>query len=353
MRNRKLFGTLLAFLLIVAICVPMCFAVSYDKVATEDEMTTVETVGVEGMKAIGPEDVENGTYEVTMESSSSMFKIVKAELTVKDDSMYVDMTLSGKSYPYLYVGTSKKAAILNDVSQYIAPTEDSEGRLVYRLPVKALDYGFACAAFSKNKEKWYDRTLLVRADSLPADAVKVELPDYEALEQAALEKRIQQKKEEDGIVAVEPMKTDLAAGSYSIEVSMTGGSGKASITSPTTLTVVDGRVYAAIQWSSPYYDYMIVEGERIDPSNVEEDSNSSFLIPVMAMDEPFTVIADTTAMGTPHEIEYQLTFDSKTIKRYSSKMWILFILAILFTAAAAFGVYKFWRSDLFGKARTY
>ena len=44
--------------------------------------------------------------------------------------------------------------------------------------------------------------------------------------------------------------------------------------------------------------------------------NSKFVIPVEVFDEPMKVIADTTAMGTPHEIEYELTFytDSLTSK---------------------------------------
>lgn len=42
------------------------------------------------------------------------------------------------------------------------------------------------------------------------------------------------------------------------------------------------------------------------PVNME--GNSTFEIPVSVFDKKMTVIADTTAMGTPHEIEYTLTF---------------------------------------------
>ena len=37
------------------------------------------------------------------------------------------------------------------------------------------------------------------------------------------------------------------------------------------------------------------------------------VIPILTMDEEFTVVADTTAMGDPVEIEYHLTFYSNTI----------------------------------------
>ena len=72
------------------------------------------------------------------------------------------------------------------------------------------------------------------------------------------------------------------------------------------------EVIAVITWSSPYYDYMIVEGQRYEPVNT--DGNSVFEIPVASFDSPLEVIADTTAMSEPHEIEYTLKFDSASIK---------------------------------------
>ncbi len=105
---------------------------------------------------------------------------------------------------------------------------------------------------------------------------------------------------------------DKEDGEYSIQVDLEGGSGKASVTSPTLITVQEGSVTAHIQWSSSNYDYMIVDGEKYLPVN-EEGGNSEFEIPVLAMDEAMPVIADTTAMGTPHEINYTLTFYSDSI----------------------------------------
>ena len=105
---------------------------------------------------------------------------------------------------------------------------------------------------------------------------------------------------------------DKEDGEYSIQVDLEGGSGKASVTSPTLITVQDGAVTAHIQWSSSNYDYMIVDGKKYLPVN-EEGGNSEFEIPVLAMDEAMPVIADTTAMGTPHEINDTLTFYSDSI----------------------------------------
>lgn len=105
----------------------------------------------------------------------------------------------------------------------------------------------------------------------------------------------------------------LDDGTYQVDVSMEGGSGRASITTPTQLVVEDGRAVATIEWSSPNYDYMLVGDKRYLPIN--EEGNSTFEIPVLVLDEPFVVIGDTTAMSVPHEVDYQLTFDSTTIVR--------------------------------------
>ena len=108
------------------------------------------------------------------------------------------------------------------------------------------------------------------------------------------------------------VKTDLEDGEYSIQVELEGGSGKASVSSPTLMLVKEGKMYARLQWSSSNYDYMIVDGEKYLPVN-EEGANSEFEIPVTALDEGMPVIADTTAMGAPHEINYTLTFYSESI----------------------------------------
>ena len=55
--------------------------------------------------------------------------------------------------------------------EYIPYVENEEGQYTYEVPVEALDMGIDCAAFSKNKEKWYDRTLVFKSASLPQDAL--------------------------------------------------------------------------------------------------------------------------------------------------------------------------------------
>ena len=120
----------------------------------------------------------------------------------------------------------------------------------------------------------------------------------------------------DPVPAAEAGKTvqdlGLADGIYTAELTFAGGSGKAQVLSPCTLTVQDGAATAALVWSSSKYDYMLVNGERYDVLSTEP--GSTFEIPVEAFDTDLTVIGNTTAMSTPHEIEYTLNFSSASLQ---------------------------------------
>ena len=94
----------------------------------------------------------------------------------------------------------------------------------------------------------------------------------------------------EGTEGPEAALIEMEDGEYAIEVELTGGTGRTTVSSPAGLTVLDGHAYARIQWSSSHYDYMLVDGKKYLPISEE-------------------VVADTTAMSTPHEISYQLTFD--------------------------------------------
>ncbi len=310
--------------------------ISYDQVASESERAGSAEVGIEGMTPIYGTDITDGVYEVTVESSSPMFPIEKALLTVENGSMTAVLTMGGQGYLKVYPGTGTQAAS-SDPSQYIDFQVNEEGKHTFTIPVEALDQPIACAAFSKNREKWYDRFLLFEAESLPKEAVLVDLPDYEALKQAAKEKRIAALREESEQKAAEEAKAadnsdtaekpetannpsgtsaqpafiEMEDGEYAIEVEVKGGTGRTTISSPAGLLVRGGHAYARIEWSSTSYDYMLVGGKKYLPLN--EEGYSTFEIPITIFNEPMEVIADTTAMSTPHEITYQLIFHGDAI----------------------------------------
>ena len=359
MKIKKGFGTLflalLAGLLLTAPAGATETGSSQDLVASGDELTKAKAVGVEGMIPVHGQDVADGVYEVEVESSSSMFRVERARLTVSGGSMSAELTLSGTGYTYLYLGTAGEAA-KGETSNYIGYTEDEEGKYVYTIPVEALDQAIDCAAFSRKREKWYGREILFLAESLPEGAVLTDLPDYQELRRAAKEKRIEAMREENGrnsdtkdetagsgenrqredvansegirrrketagsgelargksadnsdLPQVwEPAAVDLPDGEYEILLDFVGGSGRSYVESPAVLAVREGRAYARICWSSSHYDYMKAGDQTYFP--LKEEGKSVFEIPVPEFDEKLFVVGDTTAMGTPHEITYQLTF---------------------------------------------
>ena len=254
-------------------------------IASAEEMIEVEKVVEEGMVPVTADQLKEGTYEIQAESSSSMFNIEKCELTVKDGAMSALLYMGGTGYRYIYPGTPEQAVDAPE-SDYIKPVE-KDGVHTFTLPVEALDAGVYCAAFSDNKEKWYFRCLAFRADSLPIDAFAD--GSYNTVESLGLED-----------------------GTYSVEVTKSGGTGKATIQSPTTMKVEDGKCTATITWSSDNYDYMLVDGEKYLPISTEEFS--VFEIPVAAFDHRLGVVGDTLAMSVPHEVNYTLVFDSSSIK---------------------------------------
>ena len=231
--------------------------------------------------------LEDGTYTAEFDTDSSMFHVNEASdgkgtLTVEDGQMTLHISLQSKKIVNLYVGMAADAP--DHEADWLQPTTDtvtysdgtSEEVYGFDVPVEALDTDFQLAILG-TKGKWYDHTVSVR---------NVEAQAAEAVETPA-------------------------DGSYTCEVTLEGGSGRATVDSPAALTVADGKMTATIVWSSPNYDYMLVDGEKYLPTNTE--GNSTFEIPVAALDTPLDVVGDTVAMSTPHEIEYTLTFASASL----------------------------------------
>ena len=246
--------------------------------------SAVSEAASESAAASSARTLEDGTYTAEFDTDSSMFHVNEADngkgtLTVEDGQMTLHISLQSKKIVNLYVGMAADAP--DHEADWLQPTTDtvtysdgtSEEVYGFDVPVEALDTDFQLAILG-TKGKWYDHTVSVR---------NVEAQAAEAVETPA-------------------------DGSYTCEVTLEGGSGRATVDSPAALTVADGKMTATIVWSSPNYDYMIVDGEKYLPTNTE--GNSTFEIPVSALGVPLSVVADTVAMSTPHEIEYTLTFSA-------------------------------------------
>ena len=242
-----------------------------DNTENETELEELEEEPIYGNQ------IKDGTYSIEVSSSSSMFRIIDAQLTVKDGEMSAVLTLSGTGYEKLYMGTEEEA-LADTEDKYIYFVENSQGKYTYEVPVEALNQNINCAAWSIRKEKWYDRVLVFSSAMISDDVItESSVPD----------------------------------GIYTAEVTLAGGSGRTSIESPANITITDGTMTATIIWGSPSYEYMLIDEVYYYPVNTT--GNSTFEIPV-SMDKDIEVTAQTVAMSAPHDIDYTLRFDSATLK---------------------------------------
>lgn len=265
-----------------------------ESTVTPTEITeTAETVSTE--IAQDKAQLPDGVYTAEFSTDSSMFHVSEAcdgkgTLTVKDGVMTIHISLGSKKILNLYPGLAEDAA--KDGAVLLAPTTDtvtySDGMTEevygFDVPVPVIGEVFDLALIG-TKGKWYDHKVKV---SDPVAEGAADTFDLSAVED----------------------------GSYTIELTMEGGSGRASIQSPAQLAIADGAATATLEWSSPNYDYMLVNGEKYLPVNTE--GNSVFEVPVEALDAPLTMIGDTVAMSTPHEVEYTVTFHSETLESAES-----------------------------------
>ena len=192
----------------------------------------------------------DGTYDAEFSTDSSMFHVSEAcdgkgVLTVENGQMTIHVSLASRKILNLYPGSAEDAQ--KDGAQLLEPTVDevtySDGLTdeVYGfdIPVPALDEEFDVALIG-TKGKWYDHKVCV---SNPVEASEAETAGTSVSGEASGKSGI----------------PDLTDGSYLVEMTFEGGSGRASIASPVTITVENQKVTATVEWSSPNYDYMLVD----------------------------------------------------------------------------------------------
>ena len=287
--------------------------------ASKDDASEAKT---DSKDAKEPE-LEDGTYKVDFNTDSGMFhenpdyNDGKATLTVKDGKMTVHITLNSKNIVQLFLGSAEDAQ--KDGAEVLEPTTDtvtysdgmSEEVYGFDIPVPAIDEEFDVALIG-TKGKWYDHKVSVKTPvkSDDTDAKKDDKENKDADSKADdTDKDAKDSKTSEGKTLAD---LNLEDGDYTMDVTLTGGSGRATIDSPAAINVEGDKATATIVWSSPNYDYMLVDGEKYEPVN--KDGNSTFEIPVSVFDAEMEVTADTVAMSEPHEIDYTLNFDSTTAK---------------------------------------
>ena len=253
----------------------------------------------EELNSVSECELEDGIYLAEFNTDNSMFHVNemcdgKGELKVENGKMTIHVSLASKKILNLYYGlaedAAKDGAVLLEPSIDIIDYDDGTTDEVhgFDIPVPYLDDEFDVALIG-TKGKWYDHKVSVSNPVLKSA-------------------------KGEGSAELEQHAGYVYVGDYTIELDLEGGTGKASVASPAQIKKCDdGSLLLVVEWSSPNYDYMIVDGVKYFP--VAPDAEASvFEIPVESFDEPLDVTADTVAMSKPHEIEYTLVFHPDTMK---------------------------------------
>lgn len=209
-------------------------------------------------------------------TNSSMFKVVGATLySDKDGKMVGTITLSGKSYDKLFLGTKAEAEAAGDDGM-ITYMENASGLYEYGpFAVSALDKVITISSHStKNTGSWYERQITFNSSKLLA-------------------------------AATDPVdnSTALPDGTYTPEnFTAAGGTGKVTITCP-QVVVENGKAFADVTFSSKKYAYVKANNQLFN--GTVNTSGVTYRIPI-DLNEDVKILALTTGMSMAHEIAYTL-----------------------------------------------
>ena len=271
----------LALALVLALSVAAS-AENLGQVAGTEDMTDVEDIVDPNMVPVTADSLNEGTYAVNVDVSSSMFKVTACEITVADGAITAALHMKSDAYLFLYPGTAEEAAAAN--YEDLLELQTADGDYWFSVPVAALDAGLDVAAFSARKQMWYPRTMVFRSDSLPTEAWRADL-------------------------LVTPESLGLTDGDYTAEVTLEGG--RATLESPAALHMEGGVLWADLVFSTKKIDYVIVDGEKYLPTNTE--GNAAFTVPVASFDNKLSIIVDSTAIKPATEVPYTMTFASESL----------------------------------------
>lgn len=207
-------------------------------------------------------------------TNAPMFKVVGATLySDKDGKMVGTITLSGKSYDKLFLGTKTEAEAAGDDG--MITYHDNNGLYEYGpFAVSALDKVITISSHSTGSDKWFERQITFNSSKLLAAAT-------DAVDNS----------------------TALPDGTYTPEnFTATGGTGKVTITCPQVI-VENGKAFADVTFSSKKYVYVKANNQLFN--GTVNTSGVTYRIP-LDLNEDVKILALTTGMSMAHEIAYTL-----------------------------------------------
>lgn len=289
------------------------------KICSED-LILVEDSQTDASNVILPD----GTYSVMVETGAKMFKVADCKLVVKGEVVTAVVTLSSNGYDYLYVGSAQDAekAGTESWSKWVKEIpSDGKTQRVYTFQMSKGDLltGIAVASRSETNQSWFDRNMDFDLTSMKVYSVSTSVED-------AINGVVSDKAENssgntgnsntgtsgnNGTLTEDEIQGKLESidkentvkdGTYTPEFGFTGGSGRATI-SCSKVVVKNGQATATIVFSSPNFTWVKSLGKTV--TNENKGGNSTFTIPIN-LNGKTAIVAETTAMSQPYEVEYTL-----------------------------------------------
>ena len=142
-----------------------------DQAATTEQATTDTAATTEEEPTpITGSQIADGSYDITVDTDSSMVNVVYCKLEVASGQMTATMALHGEGFTKIFFGSAEEAANA-DKSQVYEYTKDDDGLYTLTFPVEALDTPTDVALYGVRRDTWYDHELTFESDGIPADAI--------------------------------------------------------------------------------------------------------------------------------------------------------------------------------------
>lgn len=257
------------------------------QVASGSERVANTDIGDPYLVEVRAGDIKDGTYDIETKDSSAMFNIVSAKLTVASGKMTALITLHGKGYMKLFMGSGYEAVKAPETEHSMY--KEIDGMYAYEVPVEALNKPLECTAYSFNRKKWYDHQIIFFADSLPKDVVKTDLKanllDKEDGEYTADVKVVTENKETK----------------------------KLTLKSPVKINIKGGKASGTLVFEQSDLDYLIAYGRKYFIKAGGDDSG--FEIPIGYFDKEIKIFVAGKDTKYGEETAYSLIFDKSSIRK--------------------------------------
>lgn len=129
-----------------------------------------QSAGQQQPAAVVASQIQDGSYDIEVETDSSMVNVVYCKLDVSGGKMSATMALHGEGFTKVFFG-SKEDAARADESEVYSYKKDSDGWYTFTFPIEKLNEPIAVALYGVRRDTWYDHELEFLSEGIPAESI--------------------------------------------------------------------------------------------------------------------------------------------------------------------------------------